>query len=300
VYYQPPRALGLLAGVALTLWAAGVAILLGNFGLTSELGVPAVLAYGAMVIAGLLAAAFAYWTFSLATLSYAVDRNGLVINWGLTRQVVPLQAIERLVPGTSAGVPSVRGISWLGYHIGRGQLERVGEVLFYSTHQAPDQVLYVMTSERNYAISVPDPVAFAQEIQRRQDLGPTAGVTHHVEHSGASFQAFWRDRLAVGLSVLALAAGAGLWGFVAVRWTGLPPTLELHFPPSEQLPLVPLVPRDMILEIPRAATAVLAVNLALGFVLYLWERVAGYVLFLSAAGLQVLFAASLHLALRGV
>src|SRR5690606_6884959 len=130
-----------------------------------------------------------------ATLAYALDRNGLVITWGTVRQVVPLGAIERLVPGTAVGVPRVQGVSWLGHHVGSATIDRIGSVLFYSTHQAPEQVLYVMTTERNYAISVSDPASFAQEIQVRQDLGPTAEVTHHVERESAPLQAFWSDNV---------------------------------------------------------------------------------------------------------
>ena len=172
MYYQPPRALGLLVGAVITLWAAAVVLVLFNNGLTSGIGLGQVLSYSASLVALVLAAIFGYWTYALATLSYALDRNGLVITWGTTRQVIPLGAIERLVPGTSAGVPRVGGVSWWGHHVGRANIERIGEVLFYSTHQTPEQVLYVMTEERNYAISVDDPAAFAQEIQVRQELGP--------------------------------------------------------------------------------------------------------------------------------
>jgi Bacterial PH domain len=300
VYYQPPRALGLLVGAVLALWSSGVAILLFNFGLTSDIRPIAVAAYaGAMAALG-LALVFAYWTYALATLAYSLDRNGLVITWGATRQVIPLQAIERLVPGTAVGVPHVQGVSWLGYHIGKARIARIGEVLFYSTHQAPEQVLYVMTSERNYAISVEDPADFARHIQIRLDLGPTAEVTHHVERSGASLQSFWNDRIALVLSGVAIAAGAAVWAAVALRWAGLPAVLELHFPPTEQLPLVEVVGRGAILELPRVASMILAINLVIGVAVHTWERVASYVLLIAATVVQVAFIAALEIALRGV
>jgi hypothetical protein len=243
---------------------------------------------------------FGYWTYALATLAYALDRNGLVITWGATRQVIPLQAIERLVPGTAVGVPHVRGVSWLGYHIGRARIQRIGDVLFYSTHQAPEQVLYVMTTERNYAISVENPAEFARHIQIRLDLGPTAEVTHHVERTAASLQSFWNDRVALALAALALVAGAAVWAAVALRWAGLPQTLELHFPPTDVLPLVEVVQRGAILELPRVASTILAINLVLGVAAHTWERVAAYVLLVAAAAVQVAFIAALEIALRGV
>lgn len=300
MFYQPQRSLGLLVGAVLTFWAAGIAILLFNYGLTSSIQLAAIGAYVGAVIVTVLALLFGYWWYALATLSYALDRNGLVITWGATRQVIPLQAIERLVPGTSVGVPRVRGVTWLGYHVGRAQIERIGEVLFYSTHQTPEQVLYVMTTERNYAISVDDPAEFARHIQIRLDLGPTAEVTHHVERQAASLQSFWNDRLALALTGVALVAGALVWGVVAMRWGGLPETLELHFPPTETLPLVEVVGRSALLELPRVASTILALNVVIGVALHAWERAAGYALLASATAIQIGFIVAIQLALRGV
>ena len=297
MYYQPPRALGLLVGAVIPLWALAVALLLFNGGLTSEIGLGGFLAYAGALTAAALAALFAYWTYALATLSYAIDRNGLVINWGPTRQVIPLGAIERLVPGTAVGVPRISGVSWWGHHVGRAHIERIGDVLFYSTHQTPEQVLYVMTTEHNYAISVEDPAAFANDVQVRQDLGPTAEVTHHVERGGAAMQGFWDDTVGRALVALAILAGALVWAQIAVRYGDLPPTLDLHFPSTESTSIVTVVSRDAILELPRAASAMLGANLVIGLALHAWDRVAGYVAFIAAAVVQAAFFAAIAIAI---
>jgi hypothetical protein len=211
-------------------------------------------------------------------------------------QVIPLRSIERLVPGSSAGVERVGGISWLGYHVGRAHIERIGDVLFYSTHQSPDQVLYVMTDERSYAISVEDPAAFAREIQVRQDLGPTARTSHHVERTFPGLQGFWSDRTGVSIAVGALLLAAAMWLLVGWRYGGLPETFELYFPPSAATPLVELVGRSAVLELPRVASFLLVVNLGLGVLLYAWERVAAYAMFLAGGALQVGFIVAFLLA----
>jgi hypothetical protein len=298
--YQPPRALGLLVGAALTLWAFSIAALLINFAVASSFGINAVLAIAAAAAAASLASLFGYWTYALATMNYALDRNGLVIHWGTTRQVIPLGAIERLVPGTSVGLPSVSGVSWLGCHIGRATIEHIGEVLFYTTHQNAEQVLYVVTSERNYAISVEDHADFARQVQIRQDLDPTARVTHHAQRLGSAAQAFWYDPVGRILVAAALFATFLMWVLVSLRYPDLPATLELHFPAYEDTGLVDIRTKDSILQLPRIATLILAINLALGFLLHSWERVAGYVLFLAATAIQLGFAAAIAIALRGV
>lgn len=296
MFYQPPRALGLLTGSILAAWALGIAVVLMTFAWGRDFDMYTAASYLAAAIAVAIAGLFAYWTYALSTLWYALDRNGLVIHWGLLSQVIPLGAIERLVPGTSVGVDRVGGISWLGYHVGRAHIERIGEVLFYSTHQAPDQVLYVMTSERSYAISVEDPAAFAREIQVRQDLGATSETTHHVEREMPGIQGFWADRTGILLALGAIALGALVWLIVGWRYGSLPETFELYFPPSSASPLVELVGRSAILEIPRTASLLLAVNMLLGVLLYTWERAAAYALFLAAGVLQVGFIAVFILA----
>lgn len=288
MYFQPPRSLGTLIGAVLALWATAAAIVLLNYGITSGVNVGTLLVYVIAIAMAGITVLFAYWTYSLATLAYMVDRNGLVISWGASRQVIPLGAIERLVPGTSVeGEPQVRGLSWWGYHIGGAQVGRIGRVLFYSTHQSPEQVLYVMTSERNYALSVPDPVAFAREIQTRQDLGPTAMVSHHVERSGLMLGSLFADRLALALVVAAGLACLAVWLQVVIRYPDLPATLTLRFPPGSGGVIESVVDRSAILEIPQVGTGLLAANLVLGTLAHAWERFAGYVLYGAAGALQV-------------
>lgn len=298
MYYQPPRALGLLVGAVITLWAASLGLILLNNGLALQIGPGQFLSHTGALAAIVVAVLFGYWSFGLATLSYSVDRNGLVIAWGSIRQVIPLGAIERLVPGTAVGVPPVRGVSWWGYHIGKARIDRIGEVLFYSTHQTQQQLLYVMTEKRNYAISVDDPADFAREIQTRQELGPTADVTHHVERYGAASHPLFRDRLAQILIFTAVMAGILVWGQVALLYGDLPAMLELHFPPAARTAIVTVVSRDAILSLPRTALLILTLNLVLGLIIHGWNRAAGYVLFIGATVAQLAFMVAMEIALR--
>lgn len=296
MHYHPPRALGLLVGILLTVWSGGVAVLLANGGIAADNGLQVFVTFLGATIAAALAVAFGFWTYSLATLSYLLDRNGLVISWGPTRQVVPLRAIRRLVPASTVGVPRVQGVSWWGHHVGQSEVGEIGTVLFYSTHQTTDQVLYVMTTERNYAISVEDPEAFAREVVARQELGPTAEVTHHVERSGASLESFWADPRARWLAAAAALGLALVWAQVALRYGSLSETLTLPFPRNEEV--VSVGGREAILELPRTATVLLIVNLVLGVILHAWDRMAGYVLFAAAVAVQVGMFIAIALALR--
>ena len=297
MFYQPPRALGLMVGAALIAWSVGVAALLLLGTLEQPFGL---LTLGTSIVIAIclgIAGVFAYWTYSLATLSYSLDRNGLVIRWGITRQIIPLNAIERLVPGTAVGVPPVQGVSWMGYHIGRAEIQRIGDVLFYSTHQTPEQVLYVMTTERNFAISVPDPAAFARQIQVRQDLGPTAEVSHHVERSLSSMQGFWGDPFGTLLALGAILLCAGMWLVLAMQYGGLAQTVHVFFPPSEIAPLSEMNAKQVLIDVPRAGTIVLAMDLVAGVLMYGWDRNVARLLLAAGILMQVAFLIALQAAI---
>ncbi len=295
--YRPSRALGLLVGSLLALWAASVAVLLLNFGVQSGIGLLAFLAYAGTIGAGVLAGLFAYWSYALATLAYDLDRNALVVRWGLTEQVIPLNAIERLVPGTAVEEAPVRGVSWWGCHVGRAETEVFGPVLVYSTAQVPEQVLYVGTAERTYGITVEDPVDFARQVMMRQELGPTAEVDHHVRHTYSDILSIIGDRAALALAALATAAGAAVWLQVAVRYGALPETFHASFPPGREAPIGELAGPSSILEVPQAATAILVTGLVAGLVLHRWERVASRLVLAACAAMQVLFIAATAIAI---
>ena len=201
------------------------------------------------------------------------------------------------MPGTAVGVPQVQGVSWMGYHIGLAEIQRIGEVLFYSTHQTPEQVLYVMTTERNFAISVPDPAAFARQIQVRQDLGPTAEVTHHVERSLSSLQGFWGDPMGRMLAAAAVAVCVLGWLVLAIQYGGLPTTVHVFFPPSEIAPLSETNARNVLIAVPRAGTIVLAIDLVAGVLMYAWDRTVARLVLGAGIAVQVGFIIALQAAI---
>jgi hypothetical protein len=231
-----------------------------------------------------LGSLFAYWTYSCHTLRYVVDRNGVIIHWGDIRQTVPMGQIERLVPGREAPAPRVAGLSWLGHHVGRADVIGIGDTLFYSTHRSPRDVLYLATPSHAYAISVEDEVTFADELQSFQKLGALVALPQATERVSLAGQPFWHDRYAQALAVAAAVACAAVFGYVFHEYPDLPGSLPLSFPSLGGVTRV--ASKHELLTIPGTAVGLLLVNLALGFVLHAWERMVGYLLFLTALAAQ--------------
>ncbi|HLB22666.1 MAG TPA: PH domain-containing protein, partial [Dehalococcoidia bacterium] len=87
-----------------------------------------------------LAAVFAFWAYACYTLHYTVDRKGLTIAWGTIRHHIPMERIEGLYAGRGEDRPDLRGLSWPGLRVGRAVVNSK-EVLFYSTHRTPEEIV---------------------------------------------------------------------------------------------------------------------------------------------------------------
>ena len=282
--FRPPTTIGALCGalIALASLALGAGLLYKGLTMTVRLAELGPLIAGPFFIA--VAGLYGYWTWGCRSMSYVVDRNALSIRWGGLRQIIPLGSIERLIPAGEAESPRVEGVNWAGHHVGRAQVEDLGEVLFYSTHRSSSDILYVYTPAQTYAISVQDPVFFAQTVQSNQSRGPVFEQRQMVHRRGIAAQTFWQDRQALLLAGLLIAAFFVVLGYVLETYPGLSRSVPLRFPALGGI--VRVTDKSALLDIPRSAAGFLALNLVLAVVLHSWERMVGYVLLFAGITLQ--------------
>ncbi len=288
---HPRRFAGVLLGGALTLWCFVLTGALLWRGLTEPIELWVL---GSYLVAGLffgLGCLFLYWTHGCLSLRYYLDRNGLTIHWGDIRQLIPMDRIERLVPGRELPPPKVSGVSWHGHHVGRGDVGDLGEVIFYSTHRAHEELLYLVTAEQTYAISVQDEVRFAEELQGHQKVGQLVSLPQVTERTSLAAQPFWHDPIAQVLALFSILACAVMLGYVFYNYQGLPESgIVLAYPALGGVHRVE--PKSELLSIPITGIGLLAINLVLGFVLHAWERAVGYLLFLAGTGAQIMLLAA--------
>ena len=118
---------GLLAAAALAAGAVSLANTLfsgGGIGLRQPLA-PLTLGLGAVLLLDLVALLLLlYRAVAALRLHYRLDRNGLVIYWGVSRLIVPMERIEAVVP--VADQAGVRGEGlwselWAGLRAGRAR-----------------------------------------------------------------------------------------------------------------------------------------------------------------------------------
>ena len=231
-----------------------------------------------------MSALFLYWTWSLSALTYLIDRNALSIRWGSMRQIIPLTNIERLVAHVDEDAPSVEGINWMGHHVGKAEVPNLGDVLFYSAHRTPNEILYVQTPTETYGLSVPDHVVFAEALQAQQARGPAMTPRQAVHRWGVQAQSFWQDRWGLALAVVLIGAFIAVLAYVLQMYPGLGQSVALRFP--SLVGVVRVTDKSALLDIPRSAAGFLAANLLLAVLLHSWERMVAYVLLLAGIGVQ--------------
>lgn len=284
--YRPPRQRGFAVGAGLTLWALLLASLLLTRAATWPVSLPSFLAYagGAALLA--LAALFAYWTYACLWLHYVIDRDAFTMHWGGLRRVVPLAHIQRLVPGYSLPPPRIRGLNWWGHHVGQGQVDPIGQTLFYSTHHSLEELLYIITDDGNYGVSAHNIGWLIREVQLRQSLGPLREVTAAASGGSLWGHPFWHDRHAQVMALTALALNIGLFAFLFSVYPGLPEKLSLAFP--QPLDGERLGPKGDVLQIPLVGLAVLGINVVLASLMHWREQALARLLYAATIATQMM------------
>jgi len=291
---RPVRTTGTLVGAGVSLLALGLALALVLRASGWPVSFTQFLAYVGAGVLLLLALLFAFWAYGCYSLRYIVDRTGLTIVWGPLKHFVSLDRIQAFVHGRGEHRPKVSGVGWRGYHIGRGYVDEFGRVLFFSTHRAPEELVYVQTPDTTYALSPEDPARFVAKAQRFQQArlpdaqaALAASTKPAVQRDLLAAHPIWADRVAQSLAVLAVLANLTLWGFLFAVYPDLNNQIQIEFPPIGDV--TTLQSRAEIFKIAGTASAILLTNVVAALAFQWRERAASYLLLSGAILFQALF-----------
>lgn len=286
--FRPPRLAPLLVGLGAVL----VALALAGAWTVALLESPISLSsffLGLWVFLLLaLAAVMAWRTYCCWGLRYRLTRDALTIRWGHRKVVVPIEEIHEVVEGEGKTISWTGGIHWYAYHVGQGQVEGLGPAYFYSTHLSPRHLIYMVTGDLCYGISLENPRRFARALETCRGLGSLSRqeVTT-IEESRLVRLPLWRDPWVLALFLGAFLANLALFAYLSHRYPSLSAFLPLHFAASGQVDRIGM--KLEVFKLPGMALAVLGGNGLVSLLLHLRERYLALLALAVALLVQILF-----------
>lgn len=232
-----------------------------------------------------LLAFLAYGYYGLASLTYRIERNGIMIRWGAAADMVPRDEILEIAPFATLSKRLTAGVGWPGYRIGDGQADGVGPVRLYTT-RLPEESMAIRTRTRTYVISPANVEGFLADYRTRRKLGSLAQWTEGRRLPRLFDLSIWRDRLAGGLALPALVLNLGLFGYLAARYPSLPLRLVLSYDLQGMGDRIGA--RAEIFILPAVGLAIVLLNAALAAWLHRRERVLALLLLGNAPVVQAL------------
>jgi len=296
--WKPTKVLGAIVGLIILLTLVGVDVFLIDNMLHQGLGLNIYFTALLFALSLPMVAIWLYWYIGFLSLHYHMDRNALTIASTAGRQVIPLQMIQRIVPGSQLAISqNFHGIGWPGYLKGTMRLKNLGPLLVHSTEPLERQ-LVVITDTACFGISPMRQQQFLEDFGVRRLLGPIREVKPMLERGRLTTWPIWRDRWLWVILLTALVANAALFGLIAERWAGLPERLPLHFDVQGMVDRIDA--KEGLLVVPTIGALTLLVNTLLGGLLHRKERLASFLLAFSALGIQwVLWMATLGILAHG-
>jgi Domain of unknown function (DUF1648)/Bacterial PH domain len=251
------------------------------------------LAFGLCVAILLLVVALAavlYWSVASLGLCYRLTRNGIVIAWGASQLVIPIEDVVSIVPVSQAdatlGIAAAcRRRAWLGGWARRMRLND-GRVACLRTAAPLDRSLVILTPKYAYIVSPDRPATFVHGWQERQLLGPTQSWREEEKRTWLLGLPIWNDHVTWGLMGGAVVTALVLQGFMASVYDRLPTVLALHFDAYGQPDRIG--DRGEILRLPVIALLMLMLDLGLGLAVYRRDRVAAYLIWGGGIVVQML------------
>lgn len=286
--FLPPKFKGLVFGLS----GIGLILALDIFLALLVRGTPsAFLTFSGvclMIATGPVLAWLGYRCYGLGRARYILSRNAFVVDWGIRRDVIPMELIGEVRAGTDfEGELRPEGINWPGCVIGRGNVASFGVVEFLATTEKSGLVL-IQCPAAWLAISPEDPQTFLSTFAEAQALGPEEKIEPESVSLNVEQWALWHDRLALTLVAVGGTSALLLFGYLTLLLSKLPAQVTLHFN-AQGLPDRSGSPTRLFI-LPLAAVLIWVVNTLGGAWLHRSEneRPGAYLLFGATLVAQIL------------
>jgi hypothetical protein len=180
----------------------------------------------ALFFAGLLS----YRVYALTRANYSLDRERLVLKWGLRVEQIPIANIEWVrPPETLNSNPPMPFLRLPGSILGTRRDRDLGEVEYLASDAS--KLLFVATSQKVFAISPEAGSDFLNDVQRAIEMGSLTPADSQSVYPSFVVTQGWESPLARFLWLAGLLLNIGLLGWVSFLAPSLG-AVSLGFLPS--------------------------------------------------------------------
>jgi len=222
-----------------------------------------------------------YHAYGAASAGYGLDREGFYLQWGWSRERIPLRMIKAIRRATRDELPAPPWPRLPGFLVGQRQMG--GEPLeFFATDR--ERLVLIEHPGGALAISPTDPMSFVETFTASTQLGSLEAFEPVSERPNLLPAKMWFDPVARALILGGLIVPLGLLGYLGLNAPNLPNSIPFGFGPDGAPG--PLVPAGRLLLLPLVGGLIWLLDLVLGgwFYRHSDQRPASY----AAWGMAVL------------
>jgi hypothetical protein len=264
VDFPPPRSRGLTLHTTLIVVLVAIGVVFAVLAYRQPIDLLFTLYISIAVLVFFLISVLAYRLYALRRANYSLDRDKLILAWGLRVEQISISDIEWVRPLTTLARPLPLPVFRLsGSVLGVRRHPDLGPVEFLASDER--SLLLVATPRRIFAISPESPVDFLQYIQRIIETGSLSPTLSQSLYPSFIVAQAWTSLLVRFLWLAGLFLNIGLLAWVSLITPSLGP-ISLGFLPSGA-PRMPVTGLALIL-LPIVSAFFYLIGWVVGLVIY--------------------------------
>jgi hypothetical protein len=164
------------------------------------------------------------------TLDYWVDRNAVTVVYANTRQIIPLDAIRRIISHGVVAIdePTMLQRYWPAPYVRPARAAGLANLTMLATRPL-EECLIIDTGDACFALSPEKSQAFIEAVQERHSLGPVLQLKLSSTRTPLLDRYIGADSIGAWLLVAGMIGVLILFGFLMVQFPNLPDALAFHY-----------------------------------------------------------------------
>lgn len=134
-----------------------------------------------------------YRIYALHTAHYTLEREGVHLRWGLRIEDIPMDTVLWVRSADELKIDlALPWLRWPGSALGVRSISGIGEVEYLASRSR--RLILIATTQRVFAVSPADEIAFLRSFQRCMEMGSLSPLTPRSVYPTFLFTRVWSSR----------------------------------------------------------------------------------------------------------